>query len=477
MPDINSFNCKFPITDAEQSLRQFAMTAEVFNCLEFNNYRDVAVVNNKGQAVPFQIFTPKDTQQRITYYNKLSVYTEPVISNYKTGEQIRRLAALTGINSSFDSKSEWQENNKFYSSIILEQDSQQDALKSITLNISKPDQAISAMLVVEGSDNLQSWVTLLSPYHLMLIPGDTKALNNSKFSLDTNNGFKYLRIAVLCNIENFTQRISSVFGTWEKIQRQSAPIEWLTITETTLVEDKNEWLLELPGLIPVSKIRLSAMNGMVFHKGSISVAPHINPTPPANDEAVRFQGKQKIKSLIKRTIQDRHEERESYDFHWNFLTSFIDYQLQTDDGVILSAPFDIAPTQSHLWKITFDQPEVASRDQLPKIELGWRAPRVVFVAQGQHPFYLLAGKNESTVTPEFPTAFKAMENTAEMVGLLDLVIEKNSSENDNVPQQHETTKDYRIILWIVLFVGVAIMLMMAYQISRSINKDNEASDE
>ncbi|NOX27565.1 MAG: DUF3999 domain-containing protein [Gammaproteobacteria bacterium] len=461
------FSCSFPVTEGQQSIRSFTLTEDVYKCLKYNGHSDLVVVNVEGQAVPFRMDAP--TSKRNVSINKknFSFYREPEASSYKTGDQIRRIASLTGISSGNETDTQWFTKNSYYSSIILEQQESDDLLKKVTIDIKSSGFPVSATVIVESSDDLQHWTTLRSPYNLLYLPGVDDKLRSNALKITTASHGKYLRLATLSNVEDFSAHITRVEGEYERSSYKPVPLRWFSVSSLQMLEEKNTWQMSLPDRRPITHIRFTPANNIVFYQGEIYSKPHLNPDTDIQAAPARSNAYKKIKTLIKNKVHTSHVPRTAPVNPWRYLTSFSQYRIKADADTLTSPEIRISSIQSSQWKFHFSQPQGTTASQLPVLELGWTPSRITFIAQGAGPFKLLAGSTTIPGKAVFPAQFASLKNEAENVELLtsSSMIKEDLSSSDK-PVTTSPSKLNEALLWVILLVGVALMALMAYQLSK-----------
>lgn len=482
-----NYDCAFALAEGAQSIRSVTLTEEVHRCFQFDNYADLAVVNAAHKLVPFSLSAPAVNVNRQRYTKDIEFYQEPDASSYRTGDQIRRIAALTGVVSSRISDKQWQESNIHYSSIILEQpkrDSDQsgDKLLSIALEVSATRTPIRATVLVEVSNDLQNWKILSKPHNFYYLPGKSKDLSSNGLSLSNlelsrylNRDAKYFRLATLSNVEGFTTLISNINGTYEHTNRTTPVMQWLTVEPYKLEGEKDVWQFDLPSLIPVSALKLSNADNIVYYQGVVSSERHTNPNVGNAD--TRKSGKRKLKDAIKNAAKGK-SKRTKTPQQWRTVTRFNRYKLLLKDSSVESPDLSFSSKRSHSWRIKFQVPADLSKDQLPKLELGWTPPKLTFVAQGAGPFRLLAGRDHATQKVGFPAQLRSLESSSEKVSLLGPTRKVSSEEDEtlqNSPRQEPVSNSInwgKLALWSILLLGVSLMLYMAYKLMSTMKKES-----
>ena len=472
--ELVDFECAFPITEGRQSVRAFMLTEDVYKCLKYSGHRDLVVVNSDQQIVPFRVSAPAQKRDVKTFTKDFAFYHEPAAASYKTGDQIRRIADLTGVVSGDESDSQWLDKNTFYSSLILEQKKSDDVLKSITIHKKVGATPVSVTVIIESSDDLQRWTTLHNPMHILYLPGTKNNLQSNVLKISTSRAAKYLRLATLSNIEDFTAEITSITGEYEASTYTTAPLLWSSVGTLHPIEETGAWLMPLGDLRPVSHIRFSLAEDIVFYQGAIYTQPHINPDVQENQRQARRDAKRKIKTLIKNAVHDPHVPRSSAENPWRYVTRFTQYEIYTGTDSVTSSDIRISPIQSKNWKFVFQQPQITGTTRLPKIEIGWRPSQVTFIAQGAGPFQLLAGHSKVPTKPAFPPQLLSLNDNIEIVELVSPAsstdIEPQSTSSQDEPRLFNRNK---ILLWLTLLIGVVVMATMAYQLSKNMKSGNQ----
>jgi len=309
--------------------------------------------------------------------------------------------------------------------------------------------------------------------NILYLPGAKNNLQSNVLEISTSKAAKYLRLATLSNIENFTAEITSITGEYETSTYRIAPLQWSSVGALQPTEEKGAWLMPPNDLRPVSHIRFTLAEDIVFYQGAIYSKPHINPVSQENQKQARRDAKRKIKTLIKNTVHDPHVPRSSPANPWRYATGFTQYKINTGTDSITSSDIQISPIQSKSWKYVFQQPLITDSSQLPEIEIGWRPSQVTFIAQGAGPFRLLAGSPEVPKKQNFPGQLVSLNEDIEVVelitpALLDTIESQPTSKQD-APTSFNLKK---ILLWITLIIGVVLMATMAYQLSKKMKIEN-----
>lgn len=473
--DVSDYDCSFALSDGSQSIRSVTLTEKVYGCIKFSSYADLAVVNAAKQLVPFTINSPSVSVDRKNYHRDIAFFQEPEESSYRTGDQIRRIAALTGVVSHESNGQQWQNTNVHYSAVILQQppqgsDQYDDQLQALTLSIDSGDRPIRATVLVELSDDLQNWRTLSKPHDLYFLPGKVKELNSNSLIINryVDRNAKYFRLATLSNVQNFTDRLRNISGSYLRTEKTSQAMQWLTVAPYKVEGEEGVWQFDLSGLAPISALRFSNADNIVFYQGQVSSQIHSNPSKA--DDGKRKSGRKKLKAVIKNAVKGR-SRHDKFVPNWRSVTNFNRYRLMLENGSVESPDIAVSNIKSRTWRIKFNVPANLSTMQLPKIELGWKASQINFIAQGKGPFVLLAGSDKKTKKVAFPSSLQGLSTSAEKVELLGALqpTELNTSPPIKADEAAKTNWG-EILLWVILLFGVGLMLYMAYHLTRKMNE-------
>ncbi len=471
--ETNGYDCTFQIAEGQQSVRRLDLTLDVYQCLKHSGHRDMIVVNSERQIVPFMINVPTRKLDVKTYKKGIVFYQEPDATTYKTGDQIRRIAGLTGVRSGRETDTQWQHKNTFYSSLILEQKATKDLLKSITINKRNSDEPVSAVVIIESSDDLQHWTTLLSPLSILYLPADGGSLQSNVLKIASSTTRKYLRLAILSNVKDFSSEITAITGEYESSSYNVTPILWSRVDLLQPLEEKGAWTMSLSDLRPVSAIRFTPSDNIVLYQGRIYTKRHINPVDLTAGKQARKDARKKIKTLIKNTVHDPHKLRSSKVNPWVYLSRFTQYEIKTGNDIVKSSDIQMRTTQSKDWKFIFNEPSITVSSQLPVIHVGWKPSQITFIAQGTGPFYLLAGNTIAPKGIKNPGWVVSLNKDVELVGLHSSVSPVHSASSTTGGDSESTPyKLNEILLWAMLTIGVLLMALMAYRLSKTMKNDS-----
>jgi hypothetical protein len=478
----DDFECRFSLSDGEASLRVFTLSAEVYACMKQSGFRDVKLVNSLNQPVPFTRFS-QDVESKEQIEKTLPFYQEPELTAFKTKDQIRRLSTLAGVSAQRDSSREWNIKNTFYSAILVDV-SEDDVLRGLRINMDVNAPAIAATVVVERSNDLTTWTTVASPKKIVFVDNGVEKLRDGRIVVHRNVRGKYLRIAVLSNLKNVTKNISSVTTKYESIKTAASTLQWQRAM-LQLVDEKNPvWVAALPSYLPVSSMRMSPAKDIVYYQGRLFADTRLSMS--STKQSLRREGKKKLKRVVKQVFQPRADDNGLLKGvpQWHHVSQFSPHFSQehtaAPEATIISFPRE----DSRHWLMMFDQPASLNENQLPIIDFGWQADKLVFLAQGEPPFTLLVGReNKSDINNRvdavafpFDVLRPTSQNERVQPERVDITRISTPSTIDSAKAMKtqvdaEKIPWLTILLWLVLLAGISVMGFMAYQLAKKMKQD------
>src|SRR5690606_37900931 len=137
---------------------------------------------------------------------------------------------------------------------------------------------------------------------------------------------------------------------------------------------------------------------------------------------------------------------------------WVSFQVGSDTAASRSAPQVLdGPVRDRFWKLSGSAPSA----QVPALLLGWQPELLVFVAQGQPPFRLVAGSVHATRAaaslPQLREAVRRQRGDAWQRAVADLGA-RAPLAGDRALQAGTTPDDWKSWLLWLLLVGVAVLV-------------------
>ncbi len=475
----DNFLCRFEITEGQQAIRKIALNKAVYACLQYDNYGDLTIVNSDNKVVPLQRLPHKTESKTEEYSASLDFYPEPETTAYQAEQRLRRLATIP------EPESESTPKKLHFNSFIL-RNNNQDHLHTLSVKL-KTTQALSAIAIVEASNNLQDWRQVTQATQLYFLDNpestehSTENLQKHEIALNQSQNTTYFRFALFSNTDNFINELDSINAHYRHIKYDEKNLEWISPEELQIIPPSenistNNLAVTLPGLLPISQLKLSSPVKASVISGLIYAEQHSNPNTLSTAKGVRERGKEKIKTAIKQTLGNYTTETGPNHRRWLYRQSFnwnnIEEDKNSDDKTI-----NLNTTRSRHWKVLIQQPKTLDREQFPTLYFGWQATEFVFIAEGDGPFYLLAGNDHVAEKRSIPQ--NLLNNTVmetvklRTINTLDLPTKK---EDEITTNQSDSPGYLRVLLWLMILLGVGFMGMMAYRLFQEMNQNKGSPD-
>lgn len=233
-------------------------------------------------------------------------------------------------------------------------------IRQLALDWPRSAEGYSATVQAEASDDARRWVPVASS-PLLELPGDTAAPQVKQVDWPAGTATpRYLRLA-------FSQPLDLTGST---VRLQSTPEPEVLSHETVKFQPvagdsqtPAHWALDLRGAVPVKQLRLAL--------------PQVN-------------------TVVGMRLEQRADERQP----WRAVATFVAWRLMRDGREERSAPVEWDDTlqaqPARHWRLLPDTRTARLPAEPLEATLGWRAPQLLFVAQGGGDLRLTVGRERDT---------------------------------------------------------------------------------
>ena len=455
--------CRFEIADGSYSMRQFSLNEQVYQCLDQDVEAQLLVVNADGQPVPFNLSKPATKSvQKLTEVT-LNHYQEPAPFNFKTGNQIETIAALTALSSSRDSDAQWLAKNRNFLSLLVEYPQKKPAPSSLKVHFAEPASGLRTFVMAESSSDLKNWTARSRVQEMLYLSNGNGEMLANSLDIYPHRAERYYRLSFISNTTNLNSLVRRVSGHYPETEITAPELIWTAPASSEKTALKNRWQITMPASLPFSEIRFSLPGQIAVHSGTLftehPVSPRRYDTPTT---------RKKLKAKIKESLQSPTEEQPTT--YRRKVSDFLQYRLQTEDGTQTSANIAITETRHANWQVEYNSPSALADDQIPQIEMGWAADQIAFIAQGSAPFALLVAKPEET-TQQIPPELLQANPKREMVSLVD---ERTAPTTGKQQGTSSPTSPgwMTLALWALLLAAVGFLIKIALQLKRQISEED-----
>ncbi|MBZ0222594.1 MAG: DUF3999 domain-containing protein [Dokdonella sp.] len=339
------------------------LAPEVYGASVHADLRDVQVLDATGTLVASQVFPapalpPPDlrTQDlawfpipapRLASTDGLSIAVEQSDSGTLTTASIRNVTAP--VTPGVAATAGW----------LIDRGAQAGRLRTLAVTWADTNAQIDARFRLEGSDDLRHWQLLDPGLWLLQLRNEDRELRTEATRLDTS--LRYLRLAPLKADAALLPR--SFHGT---ASTQTEPTGWRWLDVAASADEGDGYHYELRGRYPIERV-------------DVTLPPNSNASWSLAIDDTDFQranGKAHPTLLAS---------------NWNTWNLVVDGTRQQSPALTLAAP-----TSKRQWRLV--PQERGTPATAPTLRLGYRAGGLVFLAQGQPPYTLVAGQARARAT-------------------------------------------------------------------------------
>ncbi|MEO8134911.1 MAG: DUF3999 domain-containing protein [Betaproteobacteria bacterium] len=173
------------------------------------------------------------------------------------------------------------------------------------------------------------------------------------------------------------------------------------------------------------------------------------------------------------------ETRTDAGSEWRQVAATVAYRMTREGQDLTSPAVSVAPNSGSYWRAVIDQAGGGLGAALPELELSWPVRHLVFVARGQGPFTLAFGKRDAipatlplaTLIPGYQTGSEAAFPVA---GVSEIKLRATPAPSV-IAQVIGDTEPRKLGLWAALLVGVLVLALMAWRLSRQMRRGEGAA--
>jgi|GEM_PF-4817548 len=313
-------------------------------------------------------------------------------------------------------------------SYILDLRALDHPLETLELGWQPTDQTFIGRVEVMGSQDLEAWTAVGDGAVANLNDGETR-ISANRIALRSGQ-YKYLRIGWSGLPADWSLRHAT--GYFHQ-NGDEVELEWLELEPDR--DEDGAWVFEMAGSPLVERIELSFPDDNVVIRGS---------------------------------VQAWSETGE----RWLRLHQGLFYHWRRGGDAVASPSQAVSPLRANRWKVVIDK---GRADTPVRLRLGWRPDRLLFVAQGQGPYTVAAGR-----------AADALEGFPQEVafgdaGILGMLRDTGRGSDARLGDRYPLAGSGKLVaarridlatvsLWIALVLGVALVGWMALSLVRQLGQ-------
>ncbi|WP_298608872.1 DUF3999 family protein [uncultured Thiothrix sp.] len=427
------FHYEAPLTEGAGTYRRAELPWFVLANLLQANQADLQVRNADNQAVP----------SRISPIGDLQLQPEERALNFFRGDDPTQVGVLLQLEPTTH-KPKLEQLALTDRSYLIIQNSELEGqlfnLQSLKLawDSQKLSQWLPKNLKVETSDDLQTWQAVSTKRLPYILKEQNVLVENHSLEFNQVIKARFLRLSGDNDFAPLLSALQSVNGLAPEQSMQRIVWQAVGLTSTA---DPQQFTYQMPPSLPVKYWRMRLDQPGDLYAGQ----------------------------LQSRYPDARYGANTKYDT----VVSFVDYRLSSELGELrapsqsLPNPYAWYSDQSMEWRWTFTQPKPLPVNKAV-VEFAWQPLEIKFIAQGKGPFRLVYGSRDPVETIALPfddtdaSVAKRFGSTTVEVGAEHVLkpLEKPISYKQWLPYA----------LWSVLIAAVALLLWMARNLWRDLNK-------
>lgn len=359
IPDRTDYAYLFPVQiERPAEYLSLEIPIELYRSVSDPALRDLGVYSADGQAVPRIVKRPDEQVEQIEHETRLGMvplYGELEASQERLRLLMQRSAAGTTLQ--FDSEMpDAVDPGLELRAVIVDLRKHEEPFAALAFEWSVPAPGFIGRVVVEDGDDLADWRRLATGT-LADLEFEGTRIERNRVELPRDAG-DFLRIT--WRDMPAAWRLESVTG----IRRERAPEadrEWLSLAPSGRSEDGRELIFEVGAYPPVDRVNLTLPGSNVVVRAGV-------------------------------------EFRAGPETAWRRAHEGLFYNVSRAGNEITSVPARLAPTRAGQWKVRIHSGRI---DGEPRLELGWRPERLLFLSQGEPPYTIAAGRAQDRVE-QFP---------------------------------------------------------------------------
>jgi hypothetical protein len=424
---MDDFAFSATLSDAKTSLRQVDIPELLYEKIQRKDFADLRVFSADGQIVPHQFSRPESIdstrQVPLVFYpfNKEQA-ADPgnirVIINQQEDKQSLSINQQLG-NTATASNTEYQ--------YIIENPKTTSALCKMKLDWDQTKSSLILPLKLESSNNLQNWRTLSRDLNISKLDYAGSQLIRDEISIPCTRQ-KYLRLSWLKPEQQTHLKLIQGIYT----QNGAPQTQWKSFGKPQYDKEGN-WLFESNIVAAITQMEFVAPQDGLLYKGM---------------------------------LYSRNDEKQD----WRFRQNVSQYRLNIGEANLRSDAFLLRSNNDRYWKLAIETEGRLNENQLPEIRAGWAPKQLLFLAQGAAPFTLAFGN--PTISPANSNDLNSLIKTYKDSGAsVDKVTLGSIIENEKYVAAKSKLPWKKILLWLVLIMGTALMGFMAYRLYQQMGNE------
>jgi hypothetical protein len=406
-----------------------SLPLEVYRSITHADLTDICIVNASGEVVPFAVRRPEASRSRSAEPVRLRLF--PIAGTSDGSGEALRLRLREGDTAVYIERRKAIAGPDHPASYLIDARALQQPIVEILIGWDSATPDFSARLQVEASDDLEHWRWISSGAQLVSLHYAGQEFVRNEIAINATRA-SFLRLTW-----NSVQG-SPVINDVEAIPRAiDAPLKRLSFEVAgTATARQGEFDFDLGARLPVEQINL-----LLPEPNSVVRAEFLIPVSGSRE--------------------------------WRPIAEGRIYDLALPgSGNFVNKPIPLPPMSEQHWKVRISEAGGGIGHGVPRLEVSWIPSEVVFLARGKGPFKLLYGNADApslALTPGAilnPMGYQDAAHGSLQPGRATLEAARLLGGPARLTPAAAAPDWRRWILWMVLLLGVGVLALMAWRLSK-----------
>ncbi len=421
--------------DGRDGLYEVEIPAAVYRGVTRSDLGDLRVFNGQGEVVP-HAFKPRPASSvKAPAAAELPLFPLYAVSGGALDNldvRIQRKSDGTIVN--ILSQGKGTAENQKLRAYVLDASGLKRPAQALLFDWQSAVGGFAGKVRIEGSDDLSNWHMLADNASVVSLEFGGHRLQQKRVEL-RGRKYDYLRLSWPENqplLERLTVSAELAAGTVE------AQRVWQVFKGTVVTGKPGEYAYDFGGYFPLDRLRVSL--------------PQVN-------------------TLAQVTVLARANPSED----WRPVTSAVIYRLRHQGEEVTSPAIAVSGAGQRHWLLRVDQKGGGVGAGIPALDIGWVPQKLVFAARGASPFQMTYG-SAATKAASYPIRSLIPGYQTETEFKIEVASLGEQVTLAGAARLRQSMDYKKWALWGTLLLGVALLGLMAYRLSRQMSKTDANSD-
>jgi hypothetical protein len=425
-------------TEGDSAFFEFEIPAAVYAGATRGDLGDMRVFNGDGALVPFALVpraTPAREARPAVALPMFPLRVAPAAADANALALSAQRSPAGAMTINLTARDGTPMSGDLLIGYIVDMTGINEPLAAISLQWSTLPRGIGTRIRVDESSDLGTWHTLVADAPLIDLEYDGRRLRRNRIELPAQ-GARYLRLT--WPGDQAALQLSGVTGEFAE-RVVATPPQWALARAVAVADHDGDYDFDMMAAYPVERIAL--------------LLPEQNTVVPAQ-------------ILARAGAQDP----------WRPVASDVVYRLRQGEGEVTSPPIIVTATPARYWRLHVEPATGGLGAGLPQLRVGWLPQHAIFAARGSGPFMLAYGSATALPAALPVRTLVPGYETATAPSIVAAVAQSAGALSVGDASRLKPPVDYkRWLLWVTLVLGVGVLGVMAWRLSRELKTSADAA--